>query len=175
MILITTRGSLSFALPRLSLTNNGLAAKKKSPVQTRTSRQTFLLHHWGFTCACSLCAAPDDEAARSDARVAEIRALWAELDDYSPASAATPAKAERAVALYRDEGLATRMVEAYYRAAVEYNGAGDAPRARALAERAVREGEVMESGIRPFLRNMRELARDPEGHWTWRFRVRDSA
>lgn len=151
----------------------------QSPVQTRSSRQTFLQHHWGFTCTCALCTAPADEVAQSDERTTEIRALWAVLDDYnnnnpssSSAAAATPEKAERAIALYRDEGLVTRMVEAYYRAAVEHNGVGDAARARAMAERAIRAGEVMESGIRPFLWNMRELARDPEGHWTWRFRVR---
>lgn len=68
------------------------------------------------------------------------------------------------------------MVEAYYRAAVERNGAGDAAGARAMAERSVAAGQVMEeSGIRPFLANMRALAADPEGHWTWRFRVRPSA
>lgn len=64
------------------------------------------------------------------------------------------------------------MVEAYYRAAVEWNGVGDAEKARRFAERSVEAGRVMESGIRPFLGNMRALAANPEGHWTWRFRVR---
>lgn len=159
---------------RKKKTTDHLLLTFHSPVQTRTTRQAFLLHHWGFTCTCALCTAPDAEVSLSDARAAEIRALWAELDDYSPASPATPAKAERVLALYRDEGLAaTRMVEAYYRAAVEYSGVGDAQSAAALARRAVRAGEVMESAIRPFLANMRALARDPQGHWTWRFRLRD--
>lgn len=139
------------------------------------SRQNFLLHHWGFACTCSLCTASETEIETSDAQISQIRALWADLDDYSPSagSAATPDKAERLIDLYRAEGLVTRMVEAYYRAAVEWNGVGDSARARQFAERSIREGEVMESGIRPFMNNMRELARNPEGHWTWRFRVRD--
>lgn len=137
------------------------------------SRQNFLLQHWGFACTCSLCTASEAEIEKSDAQISQIRALWAELDDYSPGSAATPEKAELLIDLYREEGLVTRMVEAYYRAAVEWNGVGDSEKARQFAETSVREGEVMESGIRPFLNNMRELALNPEGHWTWRFRVRD--
>lgn len=63
------------------------------------------------------------------------------------------------------------MVEAYYRAAVEYNGRGDAERARDFALKAVEAGKVMESGIRPFMENMRAMAGDPTAHWTWMFRV----
>lgn len=69
------------------------------------------------------------------------------------------------------------MVEAYYRAAVERSGAGDAAGARAMAESSVAAGRVMEESerIRPFLANMRALAADPEAHWTWRFRLRTLA
>lgn len=100
-----------------------------------------------------------------------IRALWSELDDRSPASAANPIKAEQLLALYREEGLVTRMVEAYYRAAVEWNGIGAAAKGRLMAERAVAAGEVMEAGIRAFLGDMRALAANPEGHWSYRFRA----
>lgn len=138
------------------------------------TRQNFLSRHWGFTCACSLCTASNADIERSDARISEIHGLAPQLDDYSLGPpVATPEKAERLVELYREEGLVTRMVEGYYRAAVEYNGAGDAERAKNLAERSIKQGEVMESGIRPFLNNMRELSRDPMAHWTWRFRLRN--
>lgn len=63
------------------------------------------------------------------------------------------------------------MVEAFYRAAVEYNGRGNAGQAVHFAEKAIEAGAVMESGIRPFMENMRALARDPAAHWTWMFRV----
>lgn len=135
------------------------------------SRQIYLLQHWGFECACSLCTASEAEIEKSDLRIDRIRSLWGDLDNYTPDSAATPEKAELLIDLYRDEGLVTRMVEAYYRVAVEWNGAGDAMKAKLFAEKAISAGEIMESGIRPFLNNMRELAKNPEGHWTWRFRV----
>lgn len=164
------------------LTNNPTS----SPVQTHSFRQNNLRQHWGFTCTCTHCTAPESQITLSDDRTTQIRDLWAILDDYSTTIPTTtpapqdettlpsPEKADRLIALYREEGLDTRMVEAYYRAAVENNGVGRAERAREFAGRAVREGEIMEAGIRPFLENMRALARDPEGHWTWRFRLRGS-
>lgn len=97
--------------------------------------------------------------------------LQKDLDDYSPSSAATPEKAELLVKLFEAEGLVTRMVEAYYRAALEYNGIGSAEEAVRFAKLCVEEGEVLESSIRPFMNNMRELIRGPSDHWTWRFRL----
>lgn len=111
--------------------------------------------------------------------------MWSILDHYGPpppppsttttttttTAGPTPDDAELLIQLYREEGLHTRMVEAYYRAAVEWNGRGDAERAAYFASEAVAAGRVMESGIRPFLENMRALARDPRAHWTWMFRV----
>lgn len=163
--------SLSYGASRLITT----LLSCKSPFQTHASRQSSLLFHWGFQCTCALCTAPAAAVQESDARIAEIQALWAVLDQYAPpsssAAAATPAHAERLVQLYRDEGLHARLVEAYYRAAVEYNGRGDAGRAVHFAQQALEAGAVRESGIRPFLDNMRALARDPAAHWTWMFRV----
>lgn len=101
----------------------------------------------------------------------QILTLQRDLDDYSAASAATPEKAALLVKLFEAEGLVTRMVEAYYRAAVEYNGIGNAEEAVRSAKLCIEEGEVLESSIRPFMNNMRELVRDPSAHWTWRFRL----
>lgn len=139
------------------------------------SRQMYLLHNWGFECTCSLCTASEAEIEKSDARIDQIQSLWANLDNYTPTSAATPEQAERLIDLYHEEGLVTRMVESYYRVAVEWNGVGQSEKAKIFAEKAISAGQIMESGIRPFLNNMRELAKNPEGHWTWRFRERNNA
>lgn len=97
--------------------------------------------------------------------------LQKDLDDYSAASTTNTEKAERLIDLFEAEGLVTRMVEAYYRAAVEYNGVGRGGEAIKYAKMCIEEGEVLESSIRPFINNMRELIRDPSTHWTWRFRL----
>lgn len=97
--------------------------------------------------------------------------LQRDLDDYSATSSASPEKAELLVKLFEAEGLVTRMVEAYYRAAIEYNSVGRAGEAVKFARLCIEEGEVLESSIRPFMNNMRELIRDPSAHWTWQFRL----
>lgn len=128
-------------------------------------------HGWGFECTCSHCSASEETIKESDERVEQILALQKDLDDYTPGSAATPEKAERLVKLFKEEGLVTRMVEAYYRAAVEYNGIGSAEEAIRFAKLCIEEGEVLESSIGPFMNNMRELIREASAHWTWKFRL----
>ncbi|TPX10069.1 uncharacterized protein E0L32_001266 [Thyridium curvatum] len=67
--------------------------------------------------------------AESDARITSIHQLWKELDDYSPESTASPDKAELLIQLVELEGAMGRMHEAYYRAALEWNGVGEAVKA----------------------------------------------
>lgn len=101
-----------------------------------------------------------------------INDLWKILDDYSPSprDAATPEDAEELLRLYEAEQLKTRVHEAYYRAALEYNGAGDAKNAVRYAMLSIIRGQVMKGPERPFLTSMRELAKSPEAHWSWEFR-----
>lgn len=146
-----------------------------SPIQPRDTRQAQLQSSWGFTCTCSLCSAPDDETAASDQRTAQIHGLWQTLDDYGDAAdGATPEEAEALVALYEAEGLETRVHEAHYRAAVEWNGVGDARNAVRYAMLSILRGQIMKGPERPFLSSMRELVKNPEEHWTWKFRLRES-
>lgn len=81
--------------------------------------------------------------------------------------------AEELVRLYEAEGLTTRIHEAYYRAAVEYSGVGDANAAVRCAMLSILRGKMMAGPDRPFLTGMRELIQDPKKHWTWNFRRRD--
>ncbi|POS73416.1 hypothetical protein DHEL01_v208182 [Diaporthe helianthi] len=140
-------------------------------IQTRSQRQLMSKHGWGFECTCSHCSATEEAIEQSDERVEQIIILQRHLDDYSATSAASPEKAELLVKSFKDEGLVTRIVEAYYRAAIEYNSVGSAAEAVQFAKLCVEEGEVLESSIRPFMNNMRELIRDPTTHWTWKFRL----
>lgn len=137
-----------------------------------SSTRTTLLHKtWSFTCTCARCTAEPHLLAESDARVAQINQLRRELDDYS--ASATPEKAELLVTLYELEGVAVRIYEAYYRAALEWNGVGDAARATRYARLCLARGLVLRGPERPFVESMRGLVADPAGHWSWRFRVKD--
>lgn len=99
-----------------------------------------------------------------------MQLLRRELDDYS--AAAAPEKAELLVTLYELEGLQVRIYEAYYRAALEWNGVGDATRAVRYARLCLDKGLLLRGEDRPFVESMRELVGDATGHWSWRFRLK---
>lgn len=89
-------------------------------------------------------------------------------------SPATPAKAELLVQLFELEGAAGRMHEAFYRAALEWNGVGDVTRAVGYARRCLDRGLRFRGPDRPFVESMKDMLRDPEGHWSWKFRLQGS-
>jgi hypothetical protein len=144
-------------------------ANTDSVIQTRATRQHALSSTWSFTCTCPRCTVEEHLLAESDSRVKQMQQLRRELDDYS--AAGTPEKAELLVTLYELEGLQVRIYEAYYRAALEWNGAGDAMRAARYARLCLDKGLLLRGEDRPFVESMREMVRDARGHWSWRFRL----
>ncbi|KAJ4420308.1 SET domain-containing protein 5 [Gnomoniopsis sp. IMI 355080] len=129
--------------------------------------------NWGFACTCKHCTGKEDDISTSDERMERIHSLWKELDDYTAASTATPAKAEELVSLYEEEGLKTRIHEAYYRAAIEYNAVGASAKASRFAMLSILRGQMMAGFDRPFVEKMKELVKDPEKHWSWKFRPQE--
>ncbi|KXX81306.1 SET domain-containing protein 5 [Madurella mycetomatis] len=140
-------------------------------IQPSSIRQSRLHSGWSFACTCPRCTLEGHLLGESDDRVAHMQQLRRELDDYS--TAATPEKAELLVTLYELEGLQVRIYEAYYRAALEWNGVGDAARAAKYARLCLDKGLLLRGGDRPFVESMRELLRDAKRHWSWRFRVKE--
>lgn len=49
---------------------------------------------------------------------------------------------------------------------------GESNKAARFAMLSMLRGQMMAGFDRPFVEKMRELAKDPEKHWTWRFRIR---
>lgn len=111
--------------------------------------------------------------AESDSRVQQIIALRNELDDHSATSEASPEKAELLVSLYEEEGILTRVNEAYYRAAIEYIGVGDVKNATAYAKLCLDHGLKFIGPDRPFVREMQELIANPTKHPKWKFRSKN--
>ncbi|KAH8888483.1 hypothetical protein GQ53DRAFT_691442 [Thozetella sp. PMI_491] len=143
------------------------------PIQSRAERQARLQKDWGFRCSCQRCTAEEHIGAESDDRVEQIKSLWKELDDYSKSSSASVGKAELLVTLFQLEGLEGRIHEVYYRAALEYNGVGDAGMAMKYARLCIDRGMLIRGPKQPFLTNMREIIADPGKHWSWRFRLQE--
>jgi hypothetical protein len=94
-----------------------------------------------------------------------------ELDDYKGGKG-TPEKAELLVTLYELEGLQARIYEAYYRAALEWNGVGDVMTAVRYARLGLDKGLLLRGEDRPFVGSLRNMIKDPKAHWSWRFRVK---
>ncbi len=110
----------------------------------------------------------------SDDRVAQIRELMMELDDYSPRSTAGPDKAELLILLFELEGVLGRVHEAYYRAAIEWNGVGEKAEAVKYARLCIDRGLAFRGPKRPFIDAMKEIVKNPEEHWSWKFRLREA-
>ncbi|KAK5631124.1 hypothetical protein RRF57_006839 [Xylaria bambusicola] len=139
------------------------------PVLPQSERQKRL-KSWGFECSCERCSVNATQVAESDGNVAEIHRLWKQLDNYSASSSATPAMAERLIALYRQEGLESRIQEAYYRAAVEWIGLGEAEKAAQHATLCIEYGTLFLGPGRPFIEKMKQLLDGPTDHPQWMFR-----
>ena len=67
-----------------------------------------------------------------------------------------------------------RIYEAYYRAALEWNGVGDAARASRYARLCLAKGLTLRGPDRPFVESMKALVSDPIAHWSWRFRIKNA-
>ncbi|KAL2181341.1 uncharacterized protein P884DRAFT_188573, partial [Thermothelomyces heterothallicus CBS 202.75] len=133
----------------------------------RAARVDRLRRNWGFACACPLCSLDRARSEESDRRIAQI----AEIKDELATGKACPAMADLLVALYEMERLWGLMYEAYMLAALEYNGAGDPWTAVKYARLALEWGIPMLEEADEDLEDMRELASDPQRHWSWRRRA----
>ena len=142
-----------------------------SPLQSHSTRQEKLQKEWGFKCSCQRCSANATAIAESDRRISQIHALWKELDDHSTTSKGSADKAELLISLYEQEGILGRLNEAYYRAAIEYIGIGNAEKATKYAALCIENGLLFVGPDRPFVKNMQDLIANPTGHPKWKFRL----
>jgi hypothetical protein len=132
----------------------------------RDRRQERLRENWGFECECAQCQKDDLESALSDGRLARIKSLERDLDNFQDMHATADTGGEL-VALYEKERLHIYLGPAYTRAALNYALFGDAKKASEYAAIAVeavsRENGPQAADVEP----MRVLAADPERHWSW--------
>jgi hypothetical protein len=148
-----------------------------NPLMTHSQRTTKLKRNWGFNCSCPLCELSNSNSARgaeSDSRINTILKMRDELRDWTEgrSSRACPEMAELLVSLYEMERLWGLMHEAYALAALEWNAAGEPWTAVKFARLAVEWGIPHLGEGDGDIRELRKLAEDPWGHWSWEKRVR---
>jgi hypothetical protein len=137
----------------------------------RAKRMENLKRNWGFDCSCSSCSAHPEFSAESDARIDQIGSLLKDLDNWTAVSAATPEMAETLVSLFEQERLWASMGPIYKTAAEAYSSFGDRYTAIKYARLAA-EYLALDKGFRDHdVRDMRNMARNPETSWSWKKRV----
>ncbi|KAK1763728.1 hypothetical protein QBC33DRAFT_458779 [Phialemonium atrogriseum] len=142
------------------------------PFMPRAQRQEWV-DKWKKTgCSCAHCTAGGDlgALARSDERLAEIQSIEAVLKEPDSKGVTTDMLA-RLVELYKEERLEPRMSDMYELVAINYNNLGYAKRATKYALLAAQAGAVERGADANDIVAMRILAKDPEGHYSWRTRV----
>lgn len=143
----------------------------RSPLRPRAKRQKKLKKVWGFQCGCSLCTQRPDMTTASDERIKQIGAIRKQLEDYTTESAATPQMADLFVSLYEQERLDGSIYEAYAFAAIEWNGVGEPWNAVRYARLAIEYGLAAVGPKDRDVIEMKKLAEDPWGHWSWMLRT----
>lgn len=148
-----------------------LAISYLDALAPRAARQSRAMDAWGFECRCAACAAAPKEVARSDKRLAEMREIEAALEDFASRGVSVK-RIERLLELCKLERLDAFAAGPYTLAALNFNMLGRKKKAALWAERAA-EANVVEHGQdAPDAQAMMELAHNPEGHFTWRARIR---
>jgi len=139
-----------------------------SPLQETKSRQSHLAESFHFTCSCALCAA----GVIFDNDLQKINSLQSSLGNWAEPAAATREDAQELIQLYKSHGLDSFLDLPYGFAALTYNSFGDSRRAVRYA-RLAGEAVNMKNGPGAADFNLWEsIAKEPESHWSWRYRTR---
>jgi hypothetical protein len=136
------------------------------PLQPHAARQQYLLDAFHFGCRCSRC----QNGESSDEALSQIAELQSSLDNWGADSTASVKQAETLIKLYQQEGLHGFLDTAYGHAALTYNSVGSVRGAQKYAKLAA-EAVVLKYGpSAPDLHKWEELAKNPEGHVSWKRR-----
>jgi hypothetical protein len=135
------------------------------------------LNAWGFACSCKQCTLPPREAAASDTRIRQIKALEDEIEAKMTARDNKGGEGVRAemggklVEMYLEERLDAYLGPTYTRAALIYSMFGHEEKAREYAGEAVKALEREYGDAATDGESMRLLREDPKGHWSWGLKV----
>lgn len=139
-------------------------------LKPREERRSILSSTWGFDCSCSLCTQHSSLTSESDTRIAQILGLSEDIEE-DAAKASTEA-AMALVALLQQERLHAWLSGAYTMAALAFSGVGEKWNTIRYARVAIEVGMLDNGFDDEDVVVMRELAKEPEKHWSWLQKVK---
>jgi hypothetical protein len=142
-----------------------------NPLQSRRERQKMVKNWTGSECSCSLCSASKDVIKGSEDRIKEIRRLQARLVDHE-SKGVTKQMIDRYIKVYKEEHLESRLADAYELVATNYNYLGYSKEAARYATLAAQAGTIEGGEGANNVIAMRILAKDPEGHYSYKMKVK---
>lgn len=80
---------------------------------------------------------------------------------------------EYLVLLYELEGLVTGIMDAYYLAAVEWNGIGSRIKALSYARLGLANSLPYYGPHEPVVESLQRMIHDTTKHWSWKYRLRN--
>ncbi|KAJ4353099.1 SET domain-containing protein 5, partial [Neurospora sp. IMI 360204] len=116
-------------------------------------------------------SSPAKELAKSDARLAELESIRSELRNHESRKV-TPEMIEKFIKLHVEEGLGSKMAEAYELAATNYNYLGEDRKAKKYADLAVQAARIEYGRDANDVIAMRIMAGDVRGHWSYQYKVK---
>ncbi|TVY20458.1 SET domain-containing protein 5 [Lachnellula arida] len=147
--------------------NEEITISYTSPLQPYADRRSYLQNAFHFTCICARCKS----GKRSDAVLTQIDSLQETLVDWWPGSTATIETADKLVRLYEEQALHGFLDSGYGLAALTYNSFGDTEAAKKYARLAAEIVAMKDGPGVAAYESWDSVAKDPEGHWSWRTRV----
>ncbi|KAK3334517.1 hypothetical protein B0H65DRAFT_503688, partial [Neurospora tetraspora] len=115
-------------------------------------------------------SSPAEELAKSDARLTELESIRSELRNHESRKV-TPEMIEKFIKLHVEEGLESKMAEAYELAATNYNYLGEDRKAKKYADLAVQAARIEYGRDANDVITMRIMAGDVRGHWSYQYKV----
>ncbi|KAI6362915.1 hypothetical protein MCOR25_006063 [Pyricularia grisea] len=179
------RPNAAFYIDHTDLTLHLTAARKMHPGEElsisyinprlgRAEREAAARRMWGRPCRCAACTGKGGDLkalAGADARATELAGIEAELKD-ADSAAVTEEMLRRYVRLMEEDGLQSRMADAYEQVAYNYGYLGVEDKARRFGNLAIQAATIEQGRESNDVTALRVFVNGVTEHYSWRWKIK---
>ncbi|TLS21217.1 uncharacterized protein PpBr36_10528 [Pyricularia pennisetigena] len=154
-----------------------LSVSYVNPRLGRAEREAAARKIWGRPCGCAACTGSGGDLqalAAADARAADLAAIEAELKD-AESTAVTEEMLRRYVGLLGQDGLQSRMAEAYELVAYNYGYLGVEHMATRFGNLAIQAATIEQGRDSNDVAALRVFVNGVTEHYSWRWKIKRPA